>query len=79
MTDRGRFRNQDPDHQYDQDDYPTGDEMSSAMGGHDAPSMHQGQGGYPGQDESTADLHRGMGGRLHEEDLYGEEEIDGTA
>lgn len=55
MTDRDRFRGQDPDHEYGQDEYPTQDEMSSSMGGYDESSMQQDQGGWASEGEHSSD------------------------
>ncbi|MFA1549715.1 hypothetical protein [Actinomadura chokoriensis] len=61
MTDRDRFRGQDPDNEFSQDDYPTEDEMSSSMGGQDewSRSMRQDQGGRASDAESEYTYEQG--------------------
>ncbi|MFB4304769.1 hypothetical protein [Actinomadura sp. GTD37] len=70
MTDRDKFRGQDPDHEFSQDDgyptqdeYPTHDEMSSSMSGYDESSMQQDRSGWPPEGEGDHPPQRGYHGQ----------------
>ncbi|MFA1540368.1 hypothetical protein [Actinomadura monticuli] len=76
MTDQNRFRGQDPDNEYGQDEYPTQDETSSSMGAYDDWPTQRDQdgrspasdyapepGGTHGQDDLMSDMGDGMRSR----------------